>query len=283
MKRLAALLVLLFAVALAAEKPLAVATIEPYASLARAVLGEGWRVESLVPAGANPHVFNPTPADVKKVASAELVIMNGLGFDEWVVDKLVRPNNLKTRVYRAEDSVQGMILLLPSGAPDPHVWTDPVAMTFVVGDLAKLAAELDPDHASEYQERARAYKLELFNLSETNTVRLARAPTRIFVAYKNPFSYIANRYRLSRAYLIAPNPAAEPTPRELAEAAKVLKAHGLRYLVAPLQTAEEARRVAEMLGVEAVFIDLLGETNPDYLQVWDANGRALARALGLEE
>ncbi|WP_293180592.1 metal ABC transporter substrate-binding protein [Oceanithermus sp.] len=283
MKRLAALLVLLFAVVLAAEKPLAVATIEPYASLARAVLGEGWRVESLVPAGANPHVFNPTPADVKKVAAAKLVIMNGLGLDEWMVDELVRPNNLSAKVYRVEDSVHDLVLPLPSGAPDPHVWTDPVAMTFAVCDLARAAGEVDPDHADDYLARARAYKLQLFDLVQRTTEQLAQAPTRRFVAYKNPFTYLAARYDLERVYLIASNPSAEPTPRELAEAAKVLQAQGLRYLVAPLQTAGEARRVAQMLGAEAVFIDLLDETNPDYLRVWDANGRALARALGLEE
>ncbi|WP_287417128.1 metal ABC transporter substrate-binding protein [Oceanithermus sp.] len=282
MKRVLVLLTLLAGLALA-ECPLAVATIPPYAALARAVLGDGWQVESLVPPGANPHVFSPTPADVKKVARARLVIMNGLDLDGWLLAKLVRPNNLAARVFRAEDSVKPLVRPLPSGAPDPHVWTDPVAMTFVVGDLARAAGELDPENAAAYLERARAYELELTELDRRIRQRLAAAPTNRFVAFKNPFTYLVARYDLERVYLITPNPAAQPSPRELAEAAKVLAGSGLGYLVAPLQLEGEAERVARTLGVKPALLDLLDQTADDYLTVWEANGRILARALGAEE
>ena len=282
MKRALALLTLLAGLALA-ERPLAVATIPPYAALARAVLGDGWRVESLVPPGANPHVFSPTPADVKTVARARLVILNGLHLDEWIVDKLIRANNLEARVFRAEDSTRALVQPLPSGAPDPHVWTDPVAMTFVVRDLARVAGELDPANAAAYLERARAYEQKLAELDRSIRKRLEAAASRRFVAFKNPFTYLAARYDLERVYLITPNPAAQPSPRELAEAGRVLEQSGLGYLVAPLQLAGEAERVARTLGVKPALIDLLNETDPDYLAVWEANGRTLARALGAEE
>ncbi len=282
MKRLLFAIVLFSAAALAA-KPLAVATIEPYASLARAVLGDGWRVESLVPAGANPHVFSPTPADVRKVAAARLVIMNGLGLDDWLIDKLVKPNNLQATVYRAADSLKGRTIALPSGAPDPHVWTDPVLMTFVVCDIARAAGRLDPEHADDYLTRAREYKQKLFEIAQMTAARLEQAPTRKFVAFKNPFSYVAARYQLERVYLITPNPAAEPSPRELAAAARVLQQNDLHYILAPMQTAREAEQVAATLGVQAALIDILGETGVDYLGVWEANGRILAMALGITE
>jgi len=282
MKRVLALLTLLTGLALA-ERPLAVTTIPPYAALARAVLGDGWQVESLVPPGANPHVFNPTPADVKKVARARLVILNGLHLDEWLLDKLVRPNNLEARVYRAEDSTRPLVRALPSGEPDPHVWTDPIAMTFVVRDLARVAAELDPENAAAYQERARAYERALTELDRTIRARLATAPTNRFVAFKNPFTYLVARYDLERVFLITPNPAAQPSPRELSEAAKALARSGLAYLVAPLQLEGEAERVAQSLGVKPAFIDLLGQKADDYIAVWEANAEVLAEALGVEE
>ncbi len=282
MRRLAFALWLTLGLAQAAA-PLAVATVPPYAALARAVLGEGWEVASLVPPGANPHLFSPTPADVKMVSRARLVIMNGLGLDEWMVDKLIRPNRLDAEVFRAEDAFEGMVLELPSGAPDPHVWTDPVAMTFVVCEIARAAGRVDPANAEAYLERARAYKLRLFELYESTRKRLAAAPSRSFVAFKNPFTYLAARYDLELAYLITPNPSAEPSPRELTEAAKVIRKRGLRFLLAPRQLAGEAGRVAQALGVEAALIDLLGEGGDDYLAVWEANGRVLARALGLPE
>ncbi len=281
MKRILAVLVLGAGLALAA-KPLAVATIPPYAALARAVLGEGWQVESLVPPGANPHVFSPTPADVKKVARARLVIMNGLGLDGWLLEKLIRPNNLGARVFTVADHLKEHVLTLPSGAPDPHVWTDPRLMAGVVAELARTAAELDPKNAAAYRERSRVYGQKLIELSETTKKLLAAAPTRRFVAFKNPFSYLISRYRLERVYLITPNPAAQPSPRELAEAARIMAAEHIAYLVAPLQLEGEAGRIARSLGVKPALIDLLNQTGPDYLAVWEANGRVLARALGLE-
>lgn len=282
MRRFLALLILLSGLALAA-RPLAVATIPPYAALARAVLGEGWRVESLVPPGANPHLYSPTPADVKEAAEAQLVIMNGLDLDGWIVDKIIRPNNLKARVYRAEDSVTSLVQQLPSGDPDPHVWTDPVAMTLVVCDLARAAGKLDPANAEAYLERARAYKLKLFELDQAIRKRLASAPSRRFVAYKNPFSYLVARYDLERIYLITPSTGAQPTPRELAEASRVIRENALGYLVAPSPFAGEAKRVARTLGVKLALIDLLGQPGEDYLDVWEANGRVLAQALGAGE
>ncbi len=266
-----------------AAAPLAVATIPPYAALARAVLGEGWRVVSLVPAGANPHVFSPTPADVKTVSRARLVLMNGLDLDDWMVEKLIEPNNLQARVYRAADALAGRILALPSGAPDPHVWTDPVLMTHVVAGIARAAGELDPQNAAAYVRRAKAYAQKLLEIDRMTRLRLESAPTREFVAFKNPFSYLAARYRLELTYLITPNPAAQPSPRELAAAARALRQNGLRYVVAPMQTSRQAGRVARTLGVKAALLDLLGETSPDYLAVWEANGRILAMALGIEE
>ncbi len=279
MKRILLIAALLLAPAMAA-KPLAVTTIEPYAMLARAVLGDGWRVVSLVPPGANPHVFSPSPQDVKKISGARLVVMNGLGLDEWLVDKLVKPNNLSCKVYRAADSLKDFVQKLPSGAPDPHVWTDPLAMGEVVLAIARNAAELDPQNAAAYQKRARAYRKKLAELVNETSKEIAAAPSRKFVAYKNPFSYLAARYRLERVYLITPNPAAEPSPQELAKAAALLRREGLKTIVAPLQLKREAERVAAAISARVELIDLLGESGGDYLQVWRRNSAALARALG---
>ncbi len=271
-------LFLIFSLAYA-ERPLLVATIPPYAALARAVLGEGWEVRALVPPGANPHVYAPRPSDLKAVQRARLIVQNGLGLDDWLVEKLVGPSGTKAPVVVAAESAKGLVLPLPSGKPDPHVWTDPLAMSLFVIDLARAAGELDPAGAAGYLDRARKLGGAILVLLAEGQRRILEAPRRAFVAYKNPFTYLAARFGLERAFLIGKTPSAEPTARELVEARKVLKRLGLRTIVAPYQLRREADRVAKNLGVRAVYLDLLNERNPDYLATWRENLKALLAAL----
>jgi ABC-type Zn uptake system ZnuABC Zn-binding protein ZnuA len=275
---LAAFLALLMLAAWA--QPRAVATLPPYASLAGYVLGKGWTVETLLPAGANPHLYQPRPSDLKRVAGARLVIMNGFGLDDWVVERLVRPNNLKARVLSAEAGLKPHAVRLPSGEVDPHVWTDPLLMALFGFDLARVAGTLDPEHKDAYLTRARQLADRLFSLDHQLREALARAPGRAFVAYKNPFSYLVRRYDLRRVFLIGKSPSAGVTPKELAEAARVLKAHHLKGFLSPYQLLPEARRVAQNLGTKAYPLYLLDEADPDYFKTWQENLKALAAVLG---
>jgi len=262
-----------------AERPLALATLPPYASLMERVLGEGWEVRALVPAGANPHVYDPRPSDLLAVRKAKLIVQNGLGFDDWLVEKLVGPAAAKAEILTAAESAEGLVLPAPNGKPDPHLWTDPLAMALFVCDLARVAGELDPEGKADYLERARRLKTELVALVEGARTEAEQAPKKAFVAYKNPFTYVAARLGLERVYLIGKTPSAEPTARELVEAQKALREYGLSAIVAPYQLRREAERVAKNLGVRAVYLDLLGEQTPDYLATWKANYEALLSAL----
>ena len=275
----ALLAILLFLGLAHAERPLLVATLPPYAALARAVLGEKWEVRSLVPPGANPHVYAPRPSDLKAVQKARLIVQNGLGLDDWLVEKLVGPSGAKAPVVVAAESAKGLVLPLPNGKPDPHVWTDPRAMSRFVCDLARAAGALDAAGAEGYLERARSLKAKLLAFLEEGKAEVAAAPHRAFVAYKNPFTYVAARFGLERAFLIGKTPSAEPTARELVEARRVLSRLGLKAIVAPYQLRREAERVAKNLGARAVYLDLLNERDPDYLATWRANLKALLSAL----
>ncbi len=274
------LAILLFFGLAYAERPLLVATLPPYAALARTVLGAGWEVRSLVPPGANPHVYAPRPSDLKAVQKAWLIVQNGLGLDDWLVGKLVGPSGAKAPVVVAAESAKGLVLPLPNGKPDPHVWTDPLAMSRFVRDLARAAGALDAAGAEGYLERARALKAELLAFLEEGKAKVAAAAShRAFVAYKNPFTYVTARFGLKHAFLIGKTPSAEPTARELVEARRVLSRLGLGAIVAPYQLRREAERVAKNLGVRAVYLDLLNEQNPDYLATLRANLKALLSAL----
>ena len=277
MRRVFALL-LLFGLATAA-RPVAVATLPPYAWLAEQVLGPGWEVRALVPPGANPHVYAPRASDLKAVIHARLVVMNGLGLDDWMVQKIVRPNALEATLVRAEESAGGWIQKLPNGEPDPHLWTDPWILARFAERLAGAAGELDPGGEAGYQNRARRVANRLTAFGEDERRAFAALPGRRFVAYKNPFSYLVVRYRLERVFLIGKAVNAEPSPRELAEAARVVRTYRIPALVTPGILDREARRIAANLGVGVVTIDLLDRTNPDYLVTWKKNLAALRSVL----
>ena len=259
---------LLVFLALALAKPLAVTTIAPYGSLVAEVLGEGWEVRVLVPAGANPHLYTPRPSDVRAVAGADLVVMNGLGLDDWLVEKLPVPD--RARVLVAGEVLKAFLVPLPSGEPDPHVFSDLLAMSVFVCDVARAAGEVSGE-TLEYRQRAKKLEEGLLSLLARYRRKFEGLGSRAYVAYKNPFSYLNARFGLELAFLIGKTPASEPTPRELVAAKKVLAERGLDFIVAPYQLRREAERVAKNLGVRVVFVDLLGEEGGGYLETWENN------------
>lgn len=175
------------------------------------------QVTALVPTSANPHIYEPTPSQVKEVAQARLVVANGAGLDKWVVDKLVRPNNLSVSVFQAADVVAASLIPTPMG-PDPHIWVDPGLMARVVPSLAEALAKADPAGKALYQARAQRLEKALLDLDKEVANRLKVRTKPGVIALRNPFRYFTLRYQIPILYVVVPNPEApEATAKAVAE------------------------------------------------------------------
>ena len=273
-----------------AEPPLAVAvTIRPLSMLVEAIAGPRAAVTTLVPPGASPHVFEPQPGDLARLAGARVLIEVGGDLDAWAA------------VLRGagEGDLERVILLeteglepLPAGdghggaaRPDPHVWLDPIRVRDVLAPaLAERFAVLDPADRAGYTERLAAFRAELGVLDAELRQMLAGRGRR-FLAFHAAWRYFAARYGLEEVGVVAEAPGEEPTPRALAALIDAARRSGVQaILVEPQLTARVAEVLAGELGLEVVAVDPQGDPgDPErasYPALMRWNARAFARALG---
>ena len=261
-----------------AARPLVVASFYPLYDFARQVAGDRADVISLVPAGVEPHDWEPSPRDVARVEKAVVFVYNGAGFDP--------------AAERLSKNASGAVVVeATAGVPridrDPHVWLDPSLAKMQVELIRAALAKADPPRANEYGTRAASYGARLTKLDEAFSSGLATCDRRELVVSHAAFGYLAKRYRLTQVPVMGLAPQAEPSPAELARVVNVVRK--LKATVIFFETLVSPR-LAETLAAEVgaktlVLNPVEGLTaeeekaGKDYIAVMDDNLRNLRTAL----
>lgn len=231
-----------------------VASFFPYAEFARAVALDSADVSELVPAGVEPHDFEPTPRDVEKLYQADIVIINGTGIDAWA-EKLV------PALEQQGVSVVRMADLVPSlpgegGRIDPHFWLDPVLAQDQVSGIARAFSEKDSLHADEYRIRRERYVDRLKSIDEAYRGGLAQCRLRSIVTSHDAFTYLAKRYTLEVISIAGLSPNAEPSPKRLAEIADIVKEHHIGFIFfETLASPKLAATIAQETGASTLVFN----------------------------
>jgi len=273
------------------------ATTSIVADVVAAVGGSRIELTSLVPPGVDPHAFEPTPQDVRRVAEAQLIFENGLGLETFLGD-LVKSAGSGAPVI----SVSTRIDALPAGLHpgeesgsahpewDPHVWLDPQNVISWTQVIEESLSALDPGGASAYAQGAQAYRRELLALDSEVEARLSAIPEgqRQLVTDHDELAYFARRYgfEIVGAVIPAPSAAAEPSARELAALETAIQSKGVRAVfVSSVVSPALARQVADDTGIRLVTLyahslsDASGPA-PSYLELMRLDARLIAEALG---
>jgi len=172
-------------------------------------------VTLLVPVGVEPHNWGPTIKDVQRMQKSDLIIINGIGFENWV-------DNLE------ETNYQGVIVDTSNGIldknlgqeqishfGDPHIWLNPIYAKIQVQNIANAFSNSDPNNQQYYQSNAAKYIEELELLDSKIRNELSNC-TRDFVAFHDAFSYFADEYNLNQHTIISSNdPHGEVTAKTL--------------------------------------------------------------------
>jgi len=250
------------------------------------LVGDDATVEVLMPPGADPHDFAPSARQAAALRDADVVVANGLGFEEGLVDTIEAAASDGTTVITAADLVG-----LREG-DDPHLFTDPVRMAEAARGISEALAEhvagLDTTAA---RGRAAAYLAELDALHAEVEQILTGIPAeqRVLVTNHDVFGYFAARYGFEVLGTIIPGGTtlAEPSAAELAELADEIAARGVPAIFA--ETSSPAR-LADALAAEGVDVEVvelytesLGEPGSDgatYVDLVRTNARRIADALG---
>ncbi|WP_322795506.1 metal ABC transporter substrate-binding protein [Tepidiforma sp.] len=258
-----------------------VATTTQIGALVREVAGNRVQLTVLLQAGADAHDYEPSPQDSRTIREANLVLKNGIGLDDWM-DDLVKNSGTKARVVVATDGVA--VLEGDHGEEehagdaekpeddhaheegDPHVWHDPMNVKVMAENVAAALAEVDPDNAAAYRERADAYKARLDEVDAQirSLVDSIPAANRKLVTNHKALAYFFERYGLELVGAVIPSVSkdAQPSAKELAELSDLVRSEGVKAVFAESEVdpkvAEQLARETGAKLVTGLYADSLG-------------------------
>jgi zinc transport system substrate-binding protein len=203
----------------------------PY-EFTRNVGGDRVEVKNLVPTGAEPHDYEPTPADIKAIEEAQVFVSNGASMELWVQRVLQIVKN-RDRLVVIE-ATKGLPLRKAEEEKfeyDPHVWVDPILAKEMVHNIRDGLIIADGAASSVYTENAKAYSAQLDALDAQAREGLKACRLQDFIISHRFMDYFAARYTLTAHALSGLEPS-EPTPQRLAELIRLGREKGIKYIFA---------------------------------------------------
>lgn len=253
----------------------------------RNLVGDAADVEVIMPPGSDPHDFAPSAQQASALRDADVLVVNGLGFEAGLVDTIEAAEADGVRVVTATDGVE----LLPSG-DDPHFFTDPRRMRDAAAHLAReLSEHVAGLDAPAVEQRVEQYLADLDALDAEVERILAAVPPerRTLVTNHEVFGYFADRYDFEVLGAIIPGGStlAEPSAAELADLAHEIAEAGVPAIFAetsaPSRLADALAAEGTDVEVVELFSESLGDADSEggtYLAMMRTNATRIAAALG---
>ena len=206
--------------------------------------GEAIERMLLIPKGVEPHDYEPTIKDIERVDSADVLVYNGLGFENWI-GKMSNPQKID-----ASKGLNASYLDERNMNFDPHVWLDPLLAKKQVENIRDGLIMIDPNHKDIYVNNSNNFLNELDNLDEKIRTDLESCKKKDFITFHNSFSYFAKQYGLNQHSISNTDPESEVTPARLTEIINIAKTLGLQViyseeLVDPRQATVIAQEVPD--------------------------------------
>lgn len=255
----------------------------PLAELARQVGGEFVDVKNLVPAGAEPHDFEPSPKDILALNTADLVIVNGVGFEPWAEKVLPAIESKNVQVLDVSKFFPELLkpALVVGAEPsedgeehytyDPHFWLDPVMFTTQAQMIQKTLIEIDPIHKDAYTQNADAYISQLKSLNDDYQNGLSNCQLKEIVTNHAAFGYLAQRYHLTMLPISGLAPDSEPSAKRLGELTDLVKKDGVKVVFTEnLVNQKISDTLAKEAGVQTMVLNPLEGLTEDQIKAGDS-------------
>ncbi len=207
-----------------ARKINVVTTVAPITSIVENIAGDKVRVTGIIPEGINSHTFEPVPTDIKIVAAADLLILNGLELEIPTL-KLAKANMkqsalillLGDKTLTEQDYIYDFSFPKSHGHPNPHLWLNPQHVIRYAVLVRDELVRIDPDNKSGYEQNAAAYlkRLETLDQAIEQAVQTIPENNRRLLTYHDSWPYFARRYGFEIIGAVQPSDFSDPSPREV--------------------------------------------------------------------
>ena len=244
--------------------------------IAQNVAGDAATVESITKPGAEIHEYEPTPKDIVKAQSADLILWNGLNLERWF-ERFFQNIKDKPAVVVTEGITPLSIYEGPyKDAPNPHAWMSPSNALIYVENIKNALVKYDPQNADTYQKNAAAYAEKIKQLDKPLREKLSQIPAdqRWLVTSEGAFSYLAKDYDLKEGYLWPINAEQQGTPQQVRKLIDLVKKNHVPVVFSESTvSAKPAQQVAKESGAKyggVLYVDSLSAADgpvPTYIDL----------------
>ena len=280
------------------------------ADLVRQVGGEHIDVHTLVDWDEDAHVYHPTPSDVRYLAKADLLIVNGLGFEGWL-ERLISSSKFDGQLVTATAGID----VIKRGRKtdsrhddhhshqdhgehddhndqgvDPHAWHSLVAIKGYIQNIINALVKLDGSHQAYYQANAAQYLDKLNELAKETSENLAKLNEvqRNIVMPHNAFAYLARDYDLHVYSLKGINSESEASAAQIAQVIRKIKAENIHAVFSETTADDRLIKLVQqetnaLMGGALISGALSRKLAPTYLEMMRYNIEIITRALSARE
>lgn len=254
--------------------------------------GDRVQVTNLLPPGAEPHEWEPSPNDLKALNKASAFFYVGAGYEHWV-DQTLKALGNKSLV--AVEASHGFELMESAeqedghdhGGLDPHLWLDPQGAIQMVQSVRDGLSQVDPEGKSVYTANADAYIAKLKTLDASFAAGLSSCKSDEIFTNHAAYGYLAHRYDLHQHAILGLSPESEPDPKTLADLTKLAKEEGVKVIFTETVASNKLTEVlAKEVGAKTLVLhtfenltDDERKAGVDYIKVMEQNLANLKQGL----
>jgi zinc transport system substrate-binding protein len=257
------------------DKLTVAATFYPLAHFAEQVGGERVEVHAIIPTGADPHIFEPTPLDLKTIWQANVFILNGANMDPWA--EKIKPEVEAQGVATIQMSSALKSLLIKNASShddharhidvDPHFWLDPIIAIKEIETIRDTLIKIDPNRQAVYLSNSQAYIAKLSSLHMHYEQGLKNCKNNEIIVSHTAFNYLSRRYHFNAISIAGLSSAKEPSPKEMAEIIRAGKAKSIRYVFfEPVGSSKLAKTLAAEINATPLVLNSIGGLTLDDLK-----------------
>ena len=268
-----------------------VATLSVFADFVREIGGDRVEVSSLLPAGADPHTYQPVPRDVQRVTEADLVFANGLDLEAGALN-VIEPNlpSDVALIELGEEAVAAGVSVGQFGeGADPHLWLSVEYGREYARIIYQALVEADPAGRNAYEESYRRYLGTLDELEEyvRDKVSSVAPGRRKLVTTHDAFGYLADYVGFEVVAFVVVSPGQDPSPGGIADLAQAIEEQNVPAVFTEPQVGADSRlleQIAADVGARVctLYSDTLDDSVPSYIEMMRFNADQLLRCLGGE-
>ena len=257
-------------------------TIYPFKSILQEITGKRAEINVILPPSADPHTFELTTSDYKKISSSNVIFYGSKNLDEWITKvegvkkveliKLV-PVEFLRKIIGTNNKDYGT---------DPHFWADPLTVKAMIPNLVEELIKLDPKGKDIYKKNADLFTKQLIDLDKKLSSELSSVKNKNVILSHPFYNYFLNRYGIHVVGIVEISPGYQSTPKDIKRLLDIAKEKNVKVIFKLANHPEQTTKVfAETSEIKTVELDPFGgvEGRITYEQIINYNAEKILGSL----